>query len=137
MKRREKLPARRPAKKRRKRPNAKTETGQLQTGAPKKSRRVSAAEFFYLLEDVELPDGMVVDVSIHLRPKPPRLGAATLTNRFCNDFKSFSKHNCDTECRAGRGMKAGVRSEMERGGGSLSLVRFFFTAGGKDDGFLR
>ncbi len=24
----------------------------------------------YLLEDVELPDGMVVDVSIHLRPKP-------------------------------------------------------------------
>jgi len=24
----------------------------------------------YLLEDVELPDGMVVDVSIHVRPKP-------------------------------------------------------------------
>ncbi len=24
----------------------------------------------YLLEDVDLPDGMVVDVSIHLRPKP-------------------------------------------------------------------
>ncbi len=36
-------------------------------------RRVQArfrGGVLYLLEDVELPDGMVVDVSIHLRPKP-------------------------------------------------------------------
>jgi ribonuclease HI len=36
-------------------------------------RRIQArfrSGVLYLLEDVELPDGMVVDVSIHLRPKP-------------------------------------------------------------------
>jgi ribonuclease HI len=42
-------------------------------GAKPEPRRVQArfrGGVLYLLEDVELPDGMVVDVSIHLRPKP-------------------------------------------------------------------
>jgi ribonuclease HI len=42
-------------------------------GAKPEPRRVRArfrGGVLYLLEDVELPDGMVVDVSIHLLPKP-------------------------------------------------------------------
>jgi ribonuclease HI len=42
-------------------------------GAKPEPRRVQArfrSGVLYLLEDVELPDGTVVDVSIHLRPKP-------------------------------------------------------------------
>jgi len=43
------------------------------TGAKPEPRRIRArfrGGVLYLLEDVELPDGMVVDVSIHLLPKP-------------------------------------------------------------------
>ncbi len=42
-------------------------------GAKPEPRRIRArfrGGVLYLLEDVELPDGMVVDVSIHLLPKP-------------------------------------------------------------------
>jgi hypothetical protein len=42
-------------------------------GAKPEPRRIRArfrSGVLYLLEDVELPDGMVVDVSIHLLPKP-------------------------------------------------------------------
>jgi len=42
--------------------------------SPKPEQRKIQARFrggvLYLLEDVDLPDGIVVDVSIHLRPKP-------------------------------------------------------------------
>jgi ribonuclease HI len=38
---------------------------------PRKVQARFRGGVLYLLEDVELPDGMVVDVSIHLRPKPP------------------------------------------------------------------
>jgi len=44
------------------------------TGSKPEPRKIQArfrGGVLYLLEDVELPDGMVVDVSIHLRPKPP------------------------------------------------------------------
>ena len=45
-----------------------------ETSSSKREPRKIQARFrggvLYLLEDVELPDGMVVDVSIHLRPKP-------------------------------------------------------------------
>ena len=45
-----------------------------ETSSSKPEPRKIQARFrggvLYLLEDVELPDGMVVDVSIHLRPKP-------------------------------------------------------------------
>ena len=37
---------------------------------PRKIQARFRGGVLYLLEDVELPDGMVVDVSIHLRPKP-------------------------------------------------------------------
>jgi len=50
-------------------PAAKSEPG----SSKPEPRRVQArfrGGVLYLLEDVELPDGMVVDVSIHLRPKP-------------------------------------------------------------------
>jgi ribonuclease HI len=50
-------------------PNAKAEV----VSAKPEPRMVQArfrGGVLYLLEDVELPDGMVVDVSIHLRPKP-------------------------------------------------------------------
>ena len=50
-------------------PAAKLET----PGAKPEPRRIRArfrGGVLYLLEDVELPDGMVVDVSIHLLPKP-------------------------------------------------------------------
>lgn len=43
-------------------PDSKTE--------PRKIQARFRGGVLYLLEDVELPDGMVVDVSIHLRPKP-------------------------------------------------------------------
>jgi ribonuclease HI len=45
-----------------------------ESSAKSEPRRIQArfrSGVLYLLEDVELPDGMVVDVSIHLRPKPP------------------------------------------------------------------
>jgi ribonuclease HI len=51
-------------------PAAKTEP----TSSKPEPRKIQArfrGGVLYLLEDVELPDGMVVDVSIHLRPKPP------------------------------------------------------------------
>jgi len=51
-------------------PSSKTEP----PGSKPEPRKVQArfrGGVLYLLEDVELPDGMVVDVSIHLRPKPP------------------------------------------------------------------
>jgi ribonuclease HI len=38
---------------------------------PRKIQARFRGGVLYLLEDVELPDGMVVDVTIHLRPKPP------------------------------------------------------------------
>jgi ribonuclease HI len=50
-------------------PNSKAEV----VSAKPEPRKVQArfrGGVLYLLEDVELPDGMVVDVSIHLRPKP-------------------------------------------------------------------
>jgi ribonuclease HI len=37
---------------------------------PRKVQARFRSGVLYLLEDVELPDGMVVDVSIHVRPKP-------------------------------------------------------------------
>ncbi|HUC53666.1 MAG TPA: ribonuclease HI family protein [Candidatus Cybelea sp.] len=58
-------------------PNSKPEPQSCkpETGSSKPEPRKIQARFrggvLYLLEDVELPDGMVVDVSIHLRPKPP------------------------------------------------------------------
>jgi ribonuclease HI len=58
-----------PAAKKAEAPSAKTEPA----SAKPEPRRVQArfrSGVLYLLEDVELPDGMVVDVSIHLRPKP-------------------------------------------------------------------
>jgi ribonuclease HI len=58
-------------------PTAKTEptNSKAEPSSSKPEPRKIQARFrggvLYLLEDVELPDGMVVDVSIHLRPKPP------------------------------------------------------------------
>src|SRR6266853_571710 len=58
-------------------PNSKPEplSAKAEPSSPKPEPRKIQARFrggvLYLLEDVELPDGMVVDVSIHLRPKPP------------------------------------------------------------------
>jgi ribonuclease HI len=58
-------------------PAAKSEpaSAKLEPSSSKPEPRKIQARFrggvLYLLEDVELPDGMVVDVSIHLRPKPP------------------------------------------------------------------
>src|SRR6202030_292537 len=55
--------------------SAKSESGAKSESSSKPEPRKIQARFrggvLYLLEDVELPDGMVVDVSIHLRPKPP------------------------------------------------------------------
>ena len=55
--------------------SAKSGSGAKSESSPKPEPRKIQARFrggvLYLLEDVELPDGMVVDVSIHLRPKPP------------------------------------------------------------------
>jgi ribonuclease HI len=52
----------------------KSETSAKSESSSKPEPRRIQARFrsgvLYLLEDVELPDGMVVDVSIHLRPKP-------------------------------------------------------------------
>jgi ribonuclease HI len=50
-------------------PSAKTEPASSKPEARKIQARFRGG-VLYLLEDVELPDGMVVDVSIHLRPKP-------------------------------------------------------------------
>ena len=54
--------------------SAKSESGAKSESSSKAEPRKIQARFrggvLYLLEDVELPDGMVVDVSIHLRPKP-------------------------------------------------------------------
>jgi len=54
--------------------SAKSESGAKSESSSKPEPRKIQARFrggvLYLLEDVELPDGMVVDVSIHLRPKP-------------------------------------------------------------------
>ena len=54
---------------------AKSETSAKSESSSKSEPRRIQARFrsgvLYLLEDVELPDGMVVDVTIHLRPKPP------------------------------------------------------------------
>ena len=51
------------------------QSSKAEPGTSKPEPRKIQARFrsgvLYLLEDVELPDGMVVDVSIHLRPKPP------------------------------------------------------------------
>jgi ribonuclease HI len=49
-------------------PAAKSESGSKPE--PRKIQARFRGGVLYLLEDVELPDGMVVDVSIHLRPKP-------------------------------------------------------------------
>ena len=55
---------------------SKPETARSKTEAvsskpePRKIQARFRGGVLYLLEDVELPDGMVVDVSIHLRPKP-------------------------------------------------------------------
>jgi len=57
-------------------PAAKSEPASTKTEAssskpePRKIQARFRGGVLYLLEDVELPDGMVVDVSIHLRPKP-------------------------------------------------------------------
>jgi ribonuclease HI len=57
-------------------PNAKPEPASSKpepAGSKPEPRKIQArfrGGVLYLLEDVELPDGMVVDVSIHLRPKP-------------------------------------------------------------------
>jgi ribonuclease HI len=51
-------------------PGAKTEPASSKP-EPRKIQARFRGGVLYLLEDVELPDGMVVDVSIHLRPKPP------------------------------------------------------------------
>jgi len=49
-------------------------SAKIETPSSKPEPRKIQARFrggvLYLLEDVELPDGVVVDVSIHLRPKP-------------------------------------------------------------------
>jgi len=54
--------------------SSKSESGAKSESSSKPEPRKIQARFrggvLYLLEDVELPDGMVVDVSIHLRPKP-------------------------------------------------------------------
>jgi ribonuclease HI len=50
-------------------PSAKTEAASSKP-EPRKIQARFRSGVLYLLEDVELPDGMVVDVSIHLRPKP-------------------------------------------------------------------
>ena len=54
--------------------SAKSESGVKSESSSKPEPRKIQARFrggvLYLLEDVELPDGMVVDVSIHVRPKP-------------------------------------------------------------------
>ncbi|HEX9457083.1 MAG TPA: ribonuclease HI family protein [Candidatus Acidoferrum sp.] len=50
-------------------PGAKTEPASSKP-EPRKIQARFRGGVLYLLEDVELPDGMVVDVSIHLRPKP-------------------------------------------------------------------
>ena len=54
--------------------SAKSESGAKSESSSKPEPRKIQARFrggvLYLLEDVELPDGMVVDVSIHVRPKP-------------------------------------------------------------------
>ena len=58
-------------------PGIKTEPASPKSAPPSSQpepRKIQArfrGGVLYLLEDVELPDGMVVDVSIHLRPKPP------------------------------------------------------------------
>jgi hypothetical protein len=58
-------------------PAKKTESSTTKSepaGSKPEPRKIQArfrSGVLYLLEDVELPDGMVVDVSIHLRPKPP------------------------------------------------------------------
>ena len=53
---------------------AEAPTAKVEVVSAKPEPRKVQARFrggvLYLLEDVELPDGMVVDVSIHLRPKP-------------------------------------------------------------------
>jgi ribonuclease HI len=53
---------------------AETPTAKVEVVSAKPEPRKVQARFrggvLYLLEDVELPDGMVVDVTIHLRPKP-------------------------------------------------------------------
>ena len=55
--------------------STKSETSAKSESSSKSEPRRIQARFrsgvLYLLEDVELPDGMVVDVTIHLRPKPP------------------------------------------------------------------
>ena len=51
-------------------PAAKTEPASSKS-EPRKIQARFRGGVLYLLEDVELPDGVVVDVSIHLRPKPP------------------------------------------------------------------
>jgi len=50
-------------------PSAKTEPASSKP-EPRKIQARFRGGVLYLLEDVELPDGVVVDVSIHLRPKP-------------------------------------------------------------------
>jgi ribonuclease HI len=50
-------------------PNSKPEPASSKP-EPRKIQARFRGGVLYLLEDVELPDGMVVDVSIHLRPKP-------------------------------------------------------------------
>jgi ribonuclease HI len=64
-----KTPGAAPAKKM-EAPSAKTEPASSKP-EPRKIQARFRGGVLYLLEDVELPDGMVVDVSIHLRPKPP------------------------------------------------------------------
>jgi len=64
-----KTPGAAPAKKT-EAPSAKTESASSKP-EPRKIQARFRSGVLYLLEDVELPDGMVVDVSIHLRPKPP------------------------------------------------------------------
>ena len=51
-------------------PSAKSEPSSSKP-EPRKIQARFRSGVLYLLEDVELPDGVVVDVSIHLRPKPP------------------------------------------------------------------
>ncbi len=51
-------------------PSAKSEPSSSKP-EPRKIQARFRSGVLYLLEDVELPDGMVVDVTIHLRPKPP------------------------------------------------------------------
>ena len=50
-------------------PEKKTEPSDSQL-EPRRIQARFRGGVLYLLEDVELPDGMVVDVSIHVRPKP-------------------------------------------------------------------